>query len=109
MRSLDLSRNPLGDDGVAALLGSRGFRCAFDRGEVAATAGTFLAPAALDRDARPATNWPAGAPPPPTHWTGTSIDHAYGRAADGVRALLPRGVFVALSELSDHLPVITDW
>ena len=56
-----------------------------------------------------ATNWPEGAPPPPTHWTGTSIDHAYGRGGCGRVPLVPRGVYVGLSPLSDHLPVVTDW
>ena len=51
-----------------------------------------------------AHNWAPGAPPPATHWTGTVIDFAFARGP-----VVPRGVFVVPSNLSDHRSVITDW
>eukprot|EP01062_Namystynia_karyoxenos_P070373 TRINITY_DN65742_c0_g1_i1.p1 TRINITY_DN65742_c0_g1~~TRINITY_DN65742_c0_g1_i1.p1 ORF type:complete len:351 (+),score=65.36 TRINITY_DN65742_c0_g1_i1:71-1054(+) len=72
------------DDGVSSLLASAGFRNCFDA--VTAT-----------------RNWPAGSPPPLTHWAGICIDSAYGSGLDAV------GTYVVSSELSDHLPVVSDW
>lgn len=71
-------------DGVDELLQGAGFACAYD----AEGAGR---------------NWPAGAPPPPTHWSGMSIDRAYSKG------LACCGVYIHPSALSDHHPVITDW
>lgn len=47
-------------------------------------------------------NW-EGVYPPPTHWTSTIVDYAYGRDAEAC------GVYVGYSSLSDHQPVVTDW
>merc|ERR1719424_2704916 len=114
-----MERKSLLDDGVCALLLSHGFRCAFDRsrgrphgenvdgdgggggngrGGDGAGASSYCS----------ATNWATDAPPPPTHWTGFNIDQSYGRGGDG-RPLVPKGVYVGMTPLSDHLPVITDW
>ena len=71
-------------DGVDELLQGAGLACAYD----AEGAGR---------------NWPAGAPPPPTHWSGMSIDRAYSKG------LACCGVYIHPSALSDHHPVVTDW
>jgi endonuclease/exonuclease/phosphatase family metal-dependent hydrolase len=78
-------------DGVHELLHGAGFACAHDA-------------EGADR------NWPAGAPPPPTHWTGTTIDRAYSSspAAGGV-GLACVGLYVHPSGLSDHHAVVSDW
>ena len=73
------------DDGVAALLARRGWRCAY---------------ASCER-----SNFGAGRRAPPmTHWTGTTVDFAY-LHGDGWRV---RGAYVEYSPLSDHLPVVVD-
>lgn len=71
-------------DGVSEMWEEAGFRCCFD-------------------DPKADRNWPADCLPPPTHWTGTNIDHTYGR---GLKCV---GVYVIPSLLSDHLPVLSDW
>jgi endonuclease/exonuclease/phosphatase family metal-dependent hydrolase len=75
-------------DGVHELLHGAGFACAHDAEGV-------------DR------NWPAGAPPPPTHWTGTTIDRAYCSSSSGGLACV--GLYVHPSGLSDHHAVVSDW
>lgn len=71
-------------DGVSEMWEKAGFRCCFD-------------------ESNAARNWPKDNPPPPSHWTGTNIDHTYGRGIECI------GVFVIPSLLSDHLPVLSDW
>ena len=114
-------------DGVADLMAEAGFVCAFDAGGDRGTAdGGSGGSSDGDGSAEAggagpicegggfeqrrgggdtvAHNWAPGAPPPATHWTGTVIDLAFARGP-----VVPRGVFVVPSNLSDHRPVITDW
>ena len=70
-------------DGVAELLQSSGFECAWE--------------------AAPSRNWPTQDPPPSTHWTGTVVDYAYSRNLQNV------GAYVSPAGMSDHRLVITDW
>jgi exonuclease III len=70
--------------GVDELLAAEGLRCVWDH-------------ATADR------NWPAGQPPPATHWSGTVIDYAYSRNLCHV------GTYVSPCGLSDHRLIITDW
>ena len=72
-------------DGVADAMAAAGFRCAYE----SATA----------------TNFGRRRAPPMTHWTGTTVDFAYVRAAEAAVA----GAYVHFTPLSDHLPVIVDW
>jgi len=73
------------DDGVATLFEGDGFACSLDLSHLA------------DR------NWPVGALPPPTHWTGTVIDYSF------ARGLHLQGTYVVPTLLSDHFPVVSDW
>ena len=43
-----------------------------------------------------------------THWTGTTVDFAYFACGDPNRGVHVVGTYVAYSDLSDHLPVVTD-
>ncbi|OLP93107.1 hypothetical protein AK812_SmicGene25029 [Symbiodinium microadriaticum] len=71
------------DDGVAELLTSQGWVCAYD--------------IAAER------NW-RGASPPFTHWTGTTVDYTY-MLAPADRAKV--SAHLLHSDVSDHLPIMT--
>ena len=43
-----------------------------------------------------------------THWTGTTVDFSYFAAVEPSRGLSVVGTYVVYSDLSDHLPVVTD-
>merc|ERR1712182_79252 len=80
------SKQALGEPEVCALFEAHSFKCS------------------LDKDWPPSMrNWPAGAYPPPTHWTGMAIDYSL------ARGLNLHGVYVSPTHLSDHSPVICDW
>ena len=81
--AVSLRHRPL-DDGVAALLRERGFRCAYDECEE--------------------NNFGGRHAPAMTHWTGTTVDFAYIHG-DAWRVA---GAYVQHSPLSDHLPLIFD-
>lgn len=75
------------DDGVALQLQEAGFSCIWDT---------------TDKNC----NWDQSKhPPPSTHWSGTVIDYTYYRGP----SLVPSGVFVSPSDLSDHRLVVCDW
>ena len=101
-------REVIAEDGVAPFLEGHGFRSCFDRGTIHPGL-PHLEPFDDTKSTAVVRNWPCDEPPPPTHWTGTNIDAVYGRSQDGRHGLVPRGIFIALSDLSDHLPVISDW
>lgn len=72
------------DDGVAAFLAQRGWRCAY---------------ASCER-----SNFGGRRAPPMTHWTGTTVDFGY-LHGEGWHV---HGAYVEYSPLSDHLPVVVD-
>ena len=76
-----------------ALLQQAGFACVWDNNNNNNT------------DALCTRNWPANAPPPATHWSGTVIDYAYYRP-DKLRNV---GTFVSPAACSDHRLIVTDW
>mmetsp|Transcript_57945 Transcript_57945/g.135626 ORF Transcript_57945/g.135626 Transcript_57945/m.135626 type:complete len:363 (+) Transcript_57945:18-1106(+) len=71
------------DDGVAELLTSQGWVCAYD--------------IAAER------NW-RGTSPPFTHWTGTTVDYAYMLAPEDHTKV---SAHLLYSDVSDHLPIMT--
>ena len=90
-------------DGVAELLEAEGYKNCFDASLLVAGKGSEGGSAESGEGGGGVDhNW-KGSHPPPTHWTGTCIDHAYGRGMGVI------GVYVVPSDLSDHLPVVTDW
>eukprot|EP00929_Paragymnodinium_shiwhaense_P105157 TRINITY_DN70071_c0_g1_i1.p1 TRINITY_DN70071_c0_g1~~TRINITY_DN70071_c0_g1_i1.p1 ORF type:complete len:414 (+),score=44.90 TRINITY_DN70071_c0_g1_i1:137-1378(+) len=86
------------DDRVAATLRSAGFVCTYDASP-------------------PLSNFGGRAAPAFTHWTGTTVDYAYlldetpshqvGPGTRTPRAAV-KGAYVVFSDLSDHLPIVTD-
>ena len=85
------------DDGVSQALQKAGFVCAYD---------------ALP----PSTNFGGRGAPAFTHWTGTVVDYSYllnedpARTLDTTRRITATvlGTYVVFSDLSDHLPIVTD-
>ncbi|KAL1498689.1 hypothetical protein AB1Y20_014001 [Prymnesium parvum] len=56
-----------------------------------------------------ATNNFGGRPAPVmTHWTGTTVDFAYFHCVEGRTPTRITGAYVCYSDLSDHLPVVSD-
>ena len=84
------------NDGVSQALQKAGFVCAYDA-------------------APPRTNFGGRTAPAFTHWTGTTVDYLYllddreetdrKKSIGGATVL---GTYVVFSDLSDHLPVVTD-
>lgn len=86
------------DDRVAATMQTAGFVCTYDASPSLPNFGGRAAPAF-------------------THWTGTTVDYAYlldeartENCADGTASAKAAitGAYVVFSDLSDHLPIVTD-
>lgn len=91
-KGLGTVKQPL-DDGVAGLLSAAGWRCCYD-----------LHPEV--------TNYGNRSSPAFTHWTGTTVDYVYlldESSASPSSQVKVLGSYVIFSDLSDHLPVITDF
>lgn len=79
------SRGVCDDDGVDEMLQRNGFVCAWD-----------------DKTTDCTKNWTTTYPPS-THWSGTTVDYAYGRSMHATR------VFVSPTGWSDHRMTVVDW
>eukprot|EP00927_Polykrikos_kofoidii_P070905 TRINITY_DN67274_c0_g1_i1.p1 TRINITY_DN67274_c0_g1~~TRINITY_DN67274_c0_g1_i1.p1 ORF type:complete len:410 (-),score=27.39 TRINITY_DN67274_c0_g1_i1:110-1339(-) len=77
------------NDGVSELLLKAGFICAYDTSP---------------RD----TNFGGRASPAFTHWTGTTVDYLYLQQHKEPSKAEVVGSYVVFSDLSDHMPIVTD-